>query len=472
MPNMASSAAPKRAPSPVQLPSGPGVRPASATNDTLLRILPAVLLLYAALIPFEVRVTLAEQTFYPPRIMCFLLLPWLVMRLPKADLKLTLLDYLMFAAAFWMAFAFMIFYGPVEGAIRGGVLAFDVAVPYIVGRLSITDTNDFRRFLVLIAPGIFLAGASMLAEVLVGQSLVRPAVATVFGDLPIYQDGQAVGDTTAYSYEKRLGMLRASGPFSHPILAGLFLASFFPLYFYSSLRKWPIFAGLGASLFAVFSASTAPIISLAMGGLLLAIDWFQRLAKFISWKVIIPLFGILLIVVHFGSQNGIFKVIIRYTLNPSTGYYRQLIWEYGVQSVLNHPLFGIGFTGYQRLSWMQETVDNHWLLLAIRFGVFPAFAILIVVIVAVARLSLFSMRGSEVERRIRVAMAISLFSFTMLGFSVAFFGGIQAWFYMFLAACVSIVSGHSNSQQQRAQQLVQNWRGPPTFKKLASRLND
>lgn len=411
---------------------------AAAQESNLIRVLPAALLVYAALLPFELRLTIADQTLYPPRIMAIIVLPWLCLRLPKARGQFVVWDWLLALSALWMIVAFMMNYGPLSGAVRGGILAFDIAVPYLAARIAINDSNDLRRLLVLIAPGLLLAGLSMVAEVIAARSLVKPFFASLFGPLPLYQGGDAVGIASSASFERRLGILRAAGPFSHPILAGVFLASFLPLYLYSSLRHWPIFGGIGASILAVFSASSAPILLLLINATLLAVDWLQRFVTFVSWKVILPTLGVFVLLLHLGSQNGLINVIIRLTLNPQTGYFRQLIWQYGTLSVDKHPFFGIGYEGFERPSWMPESVDNHWLLLAIRFGALPAFTIGFIAIAVVCILCLNSNRGSEIERRLRVSLAASLFSLCLMGFSVAFFGGMQTWFYMLIAIAVSI----------------------------------
>ncbi|NJO13930.1 MAG: hypothetical protein HC870_01630, partial [Rhizobiales bacterium] len=171
--------------------------------------------------PSEARIELADQILYPPRLASLLVMLPVLWRLARAEIRLGFWDFLVFLSAFWMVLSFLIVYGPDEGLVRGGALAFDVIVPYLTGRVCFRDANDLRRFLVVAAPGLALAGASMLIEVLLGRPVVRPAAADIFGPLPIYENGVAVG-LRGSAIEARLGILRASGPFSHPILAGLF----------------------------------------------------------------------------------------------------------------------------------------------------------------------------------------------------------------------------------------------------------
>jgi len=210
------------------------------------------------------------------------------------------------------------------------------------------------------------------------------------------------------------------------------------------IRKWPLVVGLAASFFAVFSASSAAFLALLIGILLIGIDWFQKIVDFISWRIILPFFGLLLLVAHFMTDRGIIVFFSSFTLNPQTSAFRRIIWEYGTQSVEKHPWFGIGFSEYERPVWMlSSSVDNHWLLLAMRFGLIPAFATLAVTIAGVVMLASSSAKVPDDERRLRVGLAIALFSIILLGFSVAFFGGAIYWFYMMFAIAISLATAPS-----------------------------
>lgn len=414
------------------------VQPARANGrKALWVILPALLLFYASLLPPEIRISVAGQTLYPPRLVGFGLLPWLLWQLVRRPMRFNLLDYMIFFSCFWMVFAFIVYYGFGTGLLRGGALAFDVLIPFLVCRMCFHDSRQFRRFLVLTIPGLLFAGLSMMAEALLTQPLVRPAAAAIFGALPAYENGVAVGEGQLF-IDKRLGILRAMGPFSHPIHAGLFMASFLPLFGLSGLIKWPRGTGTGASLLAIFSASSAAFLAILIALFLLGLERLQRLVSFLTWQLNVILISAMLLVAHLVSENGIVNVFIRYALNPTTARFRRLIWRYGTASVEKHPWFGIGFTDYERLPWMVPSVDNYWLLLAIRFGLLPAVMIFIVCIAAIWLLALRAPKMPEVERRLRVGIAISLFGLSLLAFTVSIYGGIQTWFYMLLGVTVSM----------------------------------
>ena len=428
--------------SPTDLSISQGVakaRPAAmASVGSVLVFLPALLLFYSALLPVEIRVNIAGANLYPSRLMALALLPWVIHRTFRSPIRLNICDFAVFASSFWMIFAFAAYYGPASGLARGLALGADVALPYLFARICVRNLVDFRRFLVLAAPGLLIAGGTMLLEVLAGRPLIRPAFASIFGNVAAYSGGVEVG-VFEYATESRLGIIRASGPFSHPILAGLFLASALPLYLWSGLRHWPYFAGLAASALTVLSASSAPFLSLIVASGLLMIDWLQRIVTFLSWKLIIPLAAAALFILHLGTENGLIPLLTQFTLDPTTAYFRQLIWRFGTESVANNPWIGIGHDSYERPTWMlTDSVDNHWLLLAMRFGLFPAIAMLFAVLVSLYSLSKTSVLYNETDRRSMVGVAIAVFSFSLLGFSVAFFGGAQTWFYLLLGMSVGL----------------------------------
>ncbi|MEL6237251.1 MAG: O-antigen ligase family protein [Pseudomonadota bacterium] len=402
-----------------------------------MAVLPAVVLFYAALMPNELRLVLADQYLYAPRMISFLLIPWIVWQVIKREVKLHFWDFLFVAATFWMVYSFMNYYEPAEGLLRGGALALDAVLPFLIARFSIRSPDDFRRFLVLVAPAIFLVGLMMLAEVAAGRAIIRPAFASVFGDLSAYLDGVAVGRARDF-VDYRFGFFRAAGPFSHPILAGFVLASFLPIYWFAGLRKWPTPVGVLASVFAILSFSSAVILALILAIGLMVADYIQRMVAFLSWKIITFVAVMTAATLHFASENGLVSVLVRLTLNPSTGRFRTLIWEYGLISVQNHPWFGIGFTNYERLEWMVPSVDAHWLLLGIRHGWIPPVLMLLTCIAAIFLLAMSASRSGRTDRRLRVGMAISLFVCMMTGFTVSFFGGAATWVYMLLGMSLSV----------------------------------
>ena len=134
-----------------------------------------------------------------------------------------------------------------------------------------------------------------------------------------------------------------------------------------------------------------------------------------------------------------------------------------------NPLFGIGFAEFDRPAWMiSSSVDNHWLLLAIRFGALPSFIIFGVALTAVILLCNRTRTASELDRKAYVGLAIALSLMVVLGFSVAFFGGAVYWLYMLIAIAISLSLTPSTSRLKRVRfALAQDVHSPTHPAELA-----
>lgn len=419
-------------------PQGPARTVAASAGSAAYRaLLPAILLFYATLLPMEVRFNVGDQTIYPPRMVAFLILPWLLTKFTRGDFRYRPVDGFMLFGVTWMIISFMAYYDPATGFMRSIPLAFDVIMPYLTARVCFQNYTDFRRFLVYAAPGIMVAGASMALESFVRTPIIKPIAANIFGRLALYENGVAIGAAN-FIQQTRLGLLRASGPFSHPIIGGLFLGSFLPLYALSGLKKNIRLIGLVGGACGFFSLSSAAILVMILGLGIVLLDKIQKSFQFFNWRHIIffSLLGLLLIEV--ASQNGVMSIIIRYTLDPSTGYYRQLIWEYGSRSVMRNPLIGIGYTDYERLYFMGTSVDHHWLLIAIRHGL-PAFiAIFLSSCAALIGLMRRISVESGLDRSMGLGMAATLGSLMFAGLTVTFFGSTLTLFYLLIGSCINM----------------------------------
>lgn len=402
-----------------------------------MRLMPLLLLAYSVLLPQELRITLAGQTIYPYRAVILLLAPWIFYQLLSNRHRYHVADALALLGCGWIVIAMMVIYSPGDGFLRGMAIALDILAPYLIGRCSILDISDIRRFLICFAPGAGLVALSLLAESAVRAPLVRPAMAGIFGALPFYYGGEEVAELTL-DPSFRFGLLRAAGPFSHAILAGLFFASLLPVYALSGITGWPKKVGWMSSLVGVLSWSSAAIMGLLVGAALVAYDWMQKRVEILSWRALAAASALSVLVVHMASQSGVINILVRLTLDPQTGYFRLLIWRHGIESIRNHPLSGIGYAAYERPDWMSSSIDSQWLVLAVRHGLVAAAALFAVAGIAVAATSLASLRHDEADRRMMVGLAITLFMMTLMGFTVAFFGGLLIWYFTLLGMGMSL----------------------------------
>ncbi|MEO9461528.1 MAG: hypothetical protein ABJ242_02225 [Marinomonas sp.] len=409
----------------------------------LLTIVPLLLLIGSALLPPEFRITVAGQTFYSYRLACFGLVPWLLFRILRGYYQPALPDMFILVAAIWMVISFVGFYGFERGFASGAAFALDAVLAFLIARVSVRNLTDFRRVLVIAAPVFLVFGLLLAAEAILQTPFIRNLAQMVFTPLSASEFGSA--EDLAVFVDTRFGLLRATGPFTHPILAGLFFSSLLALYSGARLRSWPLYAGIGAGLLSIFSLSSAAFLSLIMIIGLYAYDYIQRAFAILNWKLFAVFSAIALALLQMVSQGGLISILIRFTLNPQTGHYRLLIWEYGSQSVAKNPLLGIGFTPYERLPWMSESVDAFWLSMAVRHGLITPICLFAANMLAVIMLTKVIGQADRGERKTYFGIAVALFVMALMGFTVSFFGAIASWYFVLMGIGVSLALGAKNS---------------------------
>lgn len=407
-------------------------------RENAVPLWPVILVIYAAMLPREIRLEIGSLTFFADRIALLAVLPFIVRRMMAGAMRPVVADGLVLAAGLWMIAVMIGHYGLADGLQRGGSLALDSTIGYYLARVSFRSLQDVRRVLIAISPGLFIAGLAVAIESITHQAIIRPISRNLFGELPAWVGGEIAGLQQSKELV-RLGLMRGWGPFDHPIHAGLFLAVCAPLYLTSAIRGWPRNLGNIASLFSFFSLSSAALLALVLGYALVALDKVQRHVRELSWTLIIGAGSAAVLTVQYISNSGVPALIVRHlTLDSSTAYYRQLIWQYGAATVTRHPFAGIGFSDYERPAWMVTgSVDAHWLLMAMRFGLFPAVAFLMATLLALVALSRASVSMPPLDRRFSRGIAISLFVMALSMFSVALWGGPLSWFNVLLGTCMT-----------------------------------
>jgi hypothetical protein len=238
-------------------------------------------------------------------------------------------------------------------------------------------------------------------------------------------------------YYIRMGIMRTTNLFSHPILYGTIGAIFFPFIVLLTVYKFKlsnmvkaiaIFIGMASTL------SSAPLLSVAFQGMTAILTRFWSGGKRFWFG-----FGFIafsgMILVNAVSNRGFFAILISHlTFNPVTGYYRLLQWEHSMDDILDHPLFGIGLHDWTRPDWMNNSIDSFWLLMTLQHGIIASFLLLFLCLYAVFH-SLNSMHKHHPATRWMVKSWILAFmSLILIGFTVDYFGKIQPLFFFVLGS--------------------------------------
>ena len=276
--------------------------------------------------------------------------------------RIRLPDILMLLAAAWGAVVLVYIHGA-EGLQSAGIFVIETFGPFLFARRYIRDFFTFQRMVKSLALVIILLLPFAVYENVAGS----PILIELFGKiLPVYP---IIGS------ELRLGLRRAQATFEYSILFGVVCSSAFALSFYVNdapkRRSGLLSSGL-VGMAVLSSLSSGPLLSLVVQVLL--IIWDKVMARVTRrWGILAAILITAYIAVDLTSNRTPFDVFISYlTFNADTSYMRVHIWNYGMQSVMQHPIFGTGLNEWEHPPWMGGSIDNFWLDITVQYGV-PGF---------------------------------------------------------------------------------------------------
>lgn len=396
----------------------------------------AVVLGYVLFLPPQMNVTIMGSVLPPYR---FFLIPaflFVMARALRGNFRFVLPDYLIIIASAWIWLA-LYMTSEFEDFFTGSVAqTIDIAFAYFLARVTILSLRDLRLFLLMMLPGLMAMAAVLVVELVTHTHILQPII------------GSLLGKGGYYPIDERMGLMRGRGPFAHAILAGIFFASFLPLYVQSGIRGWPRIAGILVSLAAFFTVSSAALLALTSATGLLVYNWLTHRIENISWRLFFTVLALFSVLAEFGTNSGAFNLIMRFgSLNSSSAFNRVLIWRYGSQNVAANPWFGLGFADWERPFWMGKSVDHYWLLQAMKFGIIPSACIAVATTLAVlaAIRAARDHTGVDAETLRGVAIALAVFGLGIV--SVSIWLSVHVWFYMMVGMTVSLGYGLSRGRR-------------------------
>lgn len=209
-------------------------------------------------------------------------------------------------------------------------------------------------------------------------------------------------------------------------------------YFIVQKRDMMNFKGLGKTFgvcVATFvSASGGPYVVLLMQIFVAA--WERVLSRFqYRWKLLFTVFGLTYLGIDLLSNRTPFHVFVsHFTFSAQSAYNRINIWNYGTAEVGRHPIFGIGMGDWIRAPWMSDSMDNFWLLIAVRYGL-PSLIFLLCLM-----LGLLITIGKRKDFPDHWKPARHAWAFTLFGISVAA-ATVHLWNALFVLFLFMIGSG-------------------------------
>lgn len=418
-------------------------------------LLPLVLVAYSTLLPRELSIDVAGANIYPYRLMLLALFPFMIRQIIGNRLRPHWLDALAGFVTAWFLVSVLVNGTAVEVFTRGFANAADFGLAYLLGRVSIRKPDDIHRFFLALLPGLLSISAILAIESISHRNILRPLVAQLTG-----------APVPNLYHETRMGLLRASGPFPHPILGGVFLSSILPMAYFATKTPTIRWLGVLASFGVIFSLSSTAFLAFLIAGALIASSEAQRITK-------LPIFGLVFLALGSGlmligtiSESGIFSFLIRQTLSPASGYYRMLIWQFAGAEVQQSPWFGIGFREWHRPDWMHSgSVDAHFLLLSMRFGL-PVGVAAFFLMLCPALVALWGTRAHKgLIRSGALGISFALLTLTISAFSVALWEGVEKWTLLLSGMAVSFGSQAAiagSKSRRETPRFTGNERGDPS----------
>ncbi|MDH5557324.1 MAG: O-antigen ligase family protein [Alphaproteobacteria bacterium] len=384
------------------------------------------LFLIGLIFPPDTSFHLGTIRLSPYRVVLILaLVPALARLLSGKVGRFNAIDGLIGAHAAWAALALFVNHGLAAGVEPAGIYIIEAFGAYLIGRVYIRSAEDARALIRAMFMIVLFIAPLALYESLTEQNLFRDPVRAVMGMGPIRHIGP------------RMGLERAFGPFEHPILYGVFCASIMGAVYYVmglgrlSLKAWAMAGVVAAATF--FSMSTGPLVALL--GQVGLIGWDRLTSRIRNrWKLLTGLIVAAWIFVSIVSTRDPVRVFIWYfAFSRESSYNRILIWEYGTAEVARHPIFGIGLGDWIRAPWMSSSMDNFWLVEAVRYGL-PS---LIFLVSAILLLTVRITRGQRIDQefgRFRSAWLVSLAGIALAGATVHFWNALFVLFFFFVGS--------------------------------------
>ena len=324
--------------------------------------------------------------------------------------------------------------------------AYDALGAYFLFRFWIVDGDDVAAHLrVLVIVSVVIA-ASMAVEWTTHRNLF-----SVLGGVP---------EVTLV----REGRFRCQGPFRHPILAGTFAATLFPLLVglrYRERNRRRSLLGIGAAAFStVAAASSGALMAFlaVLGGLAL---WpMRQRMRMIRRGAVIAIVGMAIVM-----KAPIWYLISRVSdITGGTGWHRSFLIDAAIAHVNEWWLIGSGHTAHWAVDpgtilWGIDPnnmdITNHYIKQGLDGGILGLW-LFVATIVAGFRVIGYAVRTHATLSRTRLAWAVgvSLFANCTAFVSVSYFDQIQIFWFWLLAAIAAQAAIPQESRQPSTGEVV------------------
>ncbi len=395
----------------------------------IIRLL-AWLFVISIFIPVEFHYLVGTLRIEAYRIVLGLVLIYSFLNIKKLLEQADLIDILLFLFVILASASLIYNHGMKDGIESSGILIIEVLGAFYLARFYITTPKRYYQINQLFVTILAFLLIFSLYEAFAKHRILHEWARSITGHDSL--------DYRLYThYYIRMGIMRTTNLFAHPILYGTIGAIFFPFIVLLTLYKFKLTNLLRsvALLIGMLSTlSSAPLLAVVFQGITAVLSKFWHGGKrfwFASGFLLMSGF----ILVSALSNRGVFAIMVSHlTLNPVTGYYRMLQWKYTQDDILDHPLFGIGLHDWTRPDWMNNSIDSFWLLVTLQHGLIAGFILLFVCLYAVFHVLNNLHKHHSATRWMVESWILAFMSLILIGFTVDYFGKLQPMFFFILGS--------------------------------------
>jgi hypothetical protein len=301
--------------------------------------------------------------------------------------------------------------------------SFDILATYLFMRVSLRTSQDLLTTIYAGVGALAVLAAFMALEWTTGRNL--------FSHL---------GAVPAITWI-RDGRLRCQGAFGHPIMAGVFGASWLPLLV--SLwwfgRKRVAIGGVCASLLVVFfSSSSTPVLGALVAGIGLALWPARMYMRHFRWSVLA-----LLVFLHFAREKPVWHLLSRVNiLDSSTGWHRFWVVDQAIRHFGEWWLAGTSDITHWHIHW--NDITNQYVGLGLNGGIWATGLLIANLTYGFAAMGRAARSRAFVpaERRLAWALGVTLAIHMFVFLAVVYFGQMTFVWHQQLAMVGTMTQYH------------------------------
>jgi hypothetical protein len=339
-------------------------------------------------------------------------------------------DILFCAHILWAAVALFVNHSTGQAVEQIGSVGIEFLGGYAIGRAFVRTPETFTALCRVLMAVVCVSLPFVLLESHTGKPFVLELIRGLPG-VSTHADFANIADGM------RLGLHRSQFTFAHPIHYGLFCSVVMSLAWVGlkgvTSHGWRVTSTLiiGISGFLALSSGALLAIVLQLGLFAWAAVFARVQAR---WWILVGLGVLAYVVVDILSNRTPVHVFLSYaTFSAHTAYWRMIIFEWGMVNVWANPIFGIGLNDWVRPPWMHSgSIDNFWLVMAIRYGV-PGFALISIgYLIPLLRIIFRNLSDDPAVNQLRLAWTFTFVGITFMLCTVHIWTNLYSFiFFMF-----------------------------------------